>query len=258
MIDFSGKRILVTGAAGGVGTALSERFSALGGEVIALDVDGAGLDRLAVHETHRVDLTDIVQTGAVIADIVSRRVPDVVVSNLGWTRAETLEDLDDDGLTHELDINLTAAMRLSRALFPALLEKAASAPVAMVFVSSVNAQAHFGNPAYAAAKAGLEAWARSIATEYGRRGIRANVVAPASIRTPAWDHRFAKDPDVGAAVERLYPLGRLVDAREVANAVAFLASAQASGIAGVTLNVDCGLMASNLGFLQAIAPQAVR
>ncbi len=62
---------------------------------------------------------------------------------------------------------------------------------AVVFISSVNALSHFGNPAYAAAKAGINAYARAIAVEYGRHGIRANAVCPGSIRTPAWDHRIA-------------------------------------------------------------------
>lgn len=256
MMDYQGKRVVITGAAGGVGRALTATFSRLGAEVIALDVDAAGLDALGAHRAVTVDLTNKAATEDALERIVAEGgAPDVVVGNLGWTRAETLDQLTDESMLHELNINLAAAMRLSRALLPALLEKAGSTPVAFVFISSVNAHAHFGNPAYSAAKAGLEAWARAIATEHGPHGIRANVIAPASIRTAAWDHRFEKDPDIGRAIARLYPLGRMVDPVEVANAAAFLASPLASGITGITLPVDCGLMASNLGFLDAIAPK---
>jgi len=249
-VDFSGKRVLITGAAGGVGRALTQVFAAAGGRVVALDVDAAGLAELGVPETHAVDLTDPAAMAQTIDTVLSAGPVDVLISNLGWTRAETLDQLSDESLVHEMDINLVAGMRLTRKLMPALRETRGS----IVFISSVNALAHYGNPAYSAAKAGLEAWARAIATEEGPRGIRANVIRPASIRTMAWDHRFEKDPGIFQSVARLYPLGRMVEPVEVANAAAFLASSLASGITGITLAVDCGLTGSNLSFLDAIAP----
>jgi NAD(P)-dependent dehydrogenase (short-subunit alcohol dehydrogenase family) len=124
---------------------------------------------------------------------------------------------------------------------------------AFVFVSSINANAHFGNPAYSAAKAALHAWMRAIATEEGKNGIRANVVVPGSIKTPAWAHRLEQNPAIMDAVSRLYPLGRLVEPIEVARAVAFLASPQASGITGAAIPVDAGISAGNLPFLDQIA-----
>ena len=93
----------------------------------------------------------------------------------------------------------------------------------------------------------------AIATEEGKNGIRANVVVPGSIRTGAWDHRIAQHPGILASVSRLYALGRLVEPAEVARAVVFLASPAASGITGATLNVDAGLLAGNLPFLEQIA-----
>ncbi len=121
-----------------------------------------------------------------------------------------------------------------------------------VFISSVNGLLHFGNPAYAAAKAGINAFARGIAVEFGRKGVRANVVCPGSIRTPAWDHRIAQDASVLERLQRFYPLGRIVDTREVAETVAFLASDRASGITGAILPVDAGLTAGCRPFIEDI------
>ena len=119
-------------------------------------------------------------------------------------------------------------------------------------MSSINALAHYGNPAYAAAKAGLLALMRAVATEEAANGVRANAVCPGSIRTAAWDHRIAAQPDIMDRVGRLYPMGRLVEPREVAQAVAFLASDLASGITGVVLPVDAGISAGNLPFIREI------
>ncbi|SER53595.1 Enoyl-(Acyl carrier protein) reductase [Faunimonas pinastri] len=96
-------------------------------------------------------------------------------------------------------------------------------------------------------------YARALATEYGRDGIRANAICPGSVRTAAWDHRIEKDPDIIARVSRLYPLGRLVEPTEVANAAVFLASPLSSGITGTALPVDAGLTAGNLSFIEQIA-----
>ena len=122
----------------------------------------------------------------------------------------------------------------------------------IVFIATVNALAHYGNPAYAAAKAGLVAYAKAIAVERGAAGIRANVVCPGSVRTPAWDHRLRRTPDLLDSVLPHYPLGRLVTPEEVASAALFLASDAASGITGAVLAVDAGLTAGNLRFVNDV------
>ena len=87
---------------------------------------------------------------------------------------------------------------------------------------------------------------RSLAQEYGRHGVRANIVLPGTVRTPAWQRRASKDPKVLETLKRWYPLGRIVEPIDVARAVAFLASDAASAITGVALPVDCGLMSGNM------------
>lgn len=122
----------------------------------------------------------------------------------------------------------------------------------MVFVASVNALSHHGNPAYSAAKAALLAWMRALAVEEGRYGLRANAIGPGSIYTPVWDARIAADAGVLDNLAKLYPLGRFVTPDEVAKAVLFLSSPLASGITGVTMPVDAGLKAGNIPFMDAI------
>jgi len=87
---------------------------------------------------------------------------------------------------------------------------------------------------------------RSLAQEYGRYNIRSNIVLPGTVRTPLWVRRAAKNPDVLSQLVRWYPLGRIVEADDVAHAVGFLASDAAAAITGVALPVDCGLSSGNI------------
>lgn len=249
VFGLAGRRVAITGATGGLGAALVARFAAAGATVLACDRPGTAFDGLDAAETYRFDLADSAAIAAAARAMQAAGGVDVFVSNAGFTLAETLEQLDDDALAHELEVNYTGTARLTRALLPGMRGRRGAS---MVFVASVNGLAHFGNPAYGPAKAALCAWARAIATEEGRHGIRANAIAPGSIRTPVWDHRIARTPGLMERVAGLYPLGRLVVPEEVANAVLFLASPLSGGITGVTLPVDAGLMGGNLPFLNLI------
>ncbi len=251
MIDFGGGRVVITGAGGGVGTALVKVFSNFGAAVVACDVEGADLSKDRIAEAHYFDLRDEQALSAACRKILENGPPTAVVLNAGWTRAESLDDVTAEVLSAEMDLNFRSAALLSKALIPAMRDRPEGG--AFVFVSSVNAAVHFGNPVYAAAKAALQAWMRAIATEEGRNGIRANAVVPGSIKTPAWAHRLTENPAIIDAVSGLYPLGRLVEPIEVAHAVAFLASPLASGITGAALPVDAGISAGNLPFLDQIA-----
>lgn len=249
MISFDGQRVVITGAAGGVGTALTARFAACGARIVACDVDAMADEQEHVAEQHRFDLLDDDAVTAAVKRITAGGPVAAVVSNAGWTRAERLDSVSSDALCREIDLNLRSAARLTQAFLPSMRAQKAGA---FVFISSINALAHYGNPAYSAAKAGLLAWMRALATEEGGNGIRANAVAPGSIRTPAWDHRIERDPAIMDRIARLYPLGRMVEPTEVANAALFLASPLASGITGTTLPVDAGISAGNLPFLENI------
>jgi NAD(P)-dependent dehydrogenase (short-subunit alcohol dehydrogenase family) len=248
--EFSGKSVLITGAGGGLGRALVAIFNEGGARVVGCDQYIEAMDGLDLAGRHSFDLTDRPGLATAARKLVEADgVPDIVINNAGWTRAETVPALTQERVETEIDLNLTGVASLTNALLKPMVTRGAGC---FVFISSVNALSHFGNPAYAAAKAGINALSRAIAVEHGRQGIRANVVCPGSIRTPAWDHRLAKDPAILGKLQRLYPLGRIVNAREVAEAVAFLASSRASGITGTVLPVDAGLTAGCLPFIDDI------
>ena len=129
-----------------------------------------------------------------------------------------------------MDANFTGAAQLTHALLPAM--RAGGGNRAFVFVASVNALTHHGNPAYSAAKAALLAWMRGIAVEEGRHGIRSNAVIPSSVRTNAWVYRLAADPAVMDRLSALYPLGRIVTPDEVATRSCFWPHLQPAGSPG--------------------------
>jgi NAD(P)-dependent dehydrogenase (short-subunit alcohol dehydrogenase family) len=245
-----GKTVLISGAGGGIGQSLVASFRAAGASVVGADRDAAMLENLDLAAQILFDQADPKATRAAItAYLATHGAPDAVVSNAGFTRAETLDMLDDDIWASELAINLNGAYAMTDPIVAAM---AARGSGSLVFISSVNALGHYGNPAYAAAKAGLVAYAKAIAVERGGQGVRANVICPGSVRTPAWDHRLAADPTLLDNVLPHYPLGRMVSPVEVANAAVFYCSDAASGITGTVLPVDAGLTAGNLVFVDDV------
>lgn len=245
-----GKTVLISGAGGGIGRSLVQCFRDAGATVIGADRDANLLTDLDLSGHILFDQSDAKATRAAVTRYLDQHgVPDAVVSNAGFTRAEHLGQLDDDVWASELAINLNGAYAMTDPLASAM---AARGQGSLVFIASVNALAHYGNPAYSAAKAGLVAYAKAIAVERGAQGVRANVICPGSVRTPAWDHRLAADPTLLDTVLPHYPLGRMVLPTEVAHAAVFFCSDAASGITGTVLPVDAGLTAGNLRFVDDV------
>ncbi|WP_172124366.1 MULTISPECIES: SDR family oxidoreductase [unclassified Devosia] len=249
-LGLEGKTVLISGAGGGIGRVLVEKFAAAGAQVVGADRDLEMLEGLPLAARILFDQTDSAGTRqAVQAHLATNGVPDAVIANAGYTRAEHFGQLDDAVWASEMAINLNGAYALVDPIAAGMAERGAGN---VVLISSVNGLQHFGNPAYAAAKAGLIAYGKAIAVELGARGVRANVVAPGSVRTAAWDHRLEANPHLLDKVLPHYPMGRMVVPEEVANAVLFLASDAASGITGVTIPVDGGLTAGHYRFIKDV------
>ncbi len=172
-----GRRALITGAGGGIGKILVQTFAAAGCAIIAADRDKSMLEELDCEHRIAFDLGDPQAIRAAVADLEAASLsPDIFVSNAGFSRAETLAQTGEDSWAVEMQLNLTGAYQLTRPLVDGMARRGGGS---VVFISSVNALAYFGNPAYSAAKAGLVALARAIAVERGAEGVRANVVCPA-------------------------------------------------------------------------------
>lgn len=254
---FEGYGVLVTGAARGIGAAVSRRLAAEGARVLVTDVDLPEAERTAAALRELGLATEAFGCDVASQDSVDRAVAravesfgalDVLVNSAAHCTPDhpLFEDEPDDEWASDLDITLTGPYRCCRAALPHLV---ASGRGAVVNIGSVNGSQDFGNHAYSAAKAGLASLTRTLAGHAGPRGVRVNLVMPGTVRTSAWEGRDAELD----AVSGLYPLGRVGEPEDIAAAVAFLASRDASWITGTTLAVDGGLTAVNSGFHQSLS-----
>jgi NAD(P)-dependent dehydrogenase (short-subunit alcohol dehydrogenase family) len=250
-VQFEGRVIAITGAAGGIGRELCRHFGRQRAVIAALDrrdavmaladeLRGAGIRA----ESAVVDVGDAPGVAAAFARLTGLLGPiDVLINNAGVTTNAVLERTSPDGFRDDVQANLAGAYNCVHAVLPGMKARRSGA---IVNVGSVNGLMALGDPAYSAAKAGLISLTRAIALECGRYNIRANIVCPGTVRTPIWDERASRNPEILGQLRRWYPLGRIVEPIEVMHAVAFLASDAASAITGAVLPVDCGLTAGNL------------
>jgi 3-oxoacyl-[acyl-carrier protein] reductase len=244
--SLSGRVALVTGAAGGIGSATVSALAGAGARIVALDVDGAALAPLVAAVSAQgsealacaADVTDAEAVGRAVATAVQRwgRV-DILVNNAGIVRDARLENVSDEDWLRTLDVNLRGAMVCARAVVPHM--RAASHGRILSATSVVARMGNYGQTAYAAAKAGIIGMTRSWARELGPHGITANAVAPGFIDTPML--RSVPEKVLARFIERL-PARRLGRPGEVAAVYAFLASDLASFINGAVVGVDGGLL----------------
>jgi NAD(P)-dependent dehydrogenase (short-subunit alcohol dehydrogenase family) len=248
---FAGKTVAITGAAGGIGKALGRLFGSEGAKIAAIDRDASVRDFAAEMakdgysvEAEVADVGDPRAVSEALYRLTAKQGPmDVLVNNAGVSSHPTLARTDPEGWRADVNANLNGAYNCAHAVLPGMQARRAGV---IVNIGSVNGLAALGDPAYSAAKAGMISMTRALALEYGRFGVRVNIVLPGTVRTPIWTERTRKDPKVLARLERWYPLGRIVEPIDVARAVAFLASDHAAAITGAMLPVDCGLTAGNI------------
>ena len=230
---------VVTGAAGTIGTAIVQRLLQDDGVVVAVDLPGTDFSRLEANGA-------LACPGSVADRQVLERAADLAGNRLsGWVNnaasfsAGAAADLDVDQLRESFEVNLIAPILGSQIAVRRFL--ATSTPGAIVNISSIMGISAFpGWLPYGVAKAGVNALARSIAVDYGAFGIRANAVAPGTIRTPTFDRMEAANPDGARRICQRAANRRVGLPWEVADLVAFLLSDSAANITGVTLPIDGG------------------
>jgi 3-oxoacyl-[acyl-carrier protein] reductase len=239
----NGEIALVTGASRGIGAAIAERLGRDGARVIGTATTAEGASRITESLAGRggrgvvLDVTNQESIDAVIADIEAKEgAIGILCNNAGITRDTLLLRMKQDDWDAVLQTNLASVFRLSKAVLRGMMKARRGRIISIASVVGLT-----GNPGqanYAAAKAGMIGFTKSLAREVGSRGITANVVAPGFIDT---DMTRALNESQRESVNAQIPLTRLGQPADIAAAVAFLASSDAAYITGETLHVNGGM-----------------
>lgn len=241
-MDFTGKCALVTGATGGIGRVIVKKLHDAGATVIITDMRQETLDEFAAELKERVfafacNLGDPADIDALVAKAEKAAgVIDILVNNAGLTKDNLFMRMKDEDWNLVLNVNLTAGFRLARAAVRGMMKRRYGRIISMASVVGVT-----GNPGqanYSASKAGMIGMTKCLAAEVASRGITANCVAPGFIKTAMTD---ALPEEAKEKLARGIPMARLGLPEDVANAVVFLASDEASYITGQTIHVNGGM-----------------
>ncbi|MBJ7514873.1 MAG: 3-oxoacyl-ACP reductase FabG [Stenotrophomonas sp.] len=238
-----GEIALVTGASRGIGAAIADLLAAQGATVIGTATTDSGAaaigERLAAQGGHgrALNVTDAAALDTVLADIAKEFGPiSILVNNAGITRDNLLMRMKDEDWASIIDTNLTSVFRTSKAVMRGMMKARKGRIINIASVVGVTGNA--GQANYAAAKAGIIGFSKSLAKEIGSRGVTVNVVAPGFIDT---DMTKALPDEARAALVNNIALERLGSPEDIAHAVAFLASPAANYITGETLHVNGGM-----------------
>jgi len=246
-MDLSGKVAIVTGSARGIGRAIALKLAEVGADVVVNDIAAAADSLESVATEIRALQRQVLAVTADVSskDDVNRLVDaaaktfghiDILVNNAGVTRDQLLMRMTDEEWDTVLNIDLKSAFLCTRAVLRHMLRQRSGRIVSIASVVGIIGNA--GQANYAAAKAGVIAFTRSVAKEVGSRGITANAVAPGFIETRMTEKLDEKQRQ---ALLQHIPLGSIGTPRDVAEAVAFLASEEAKYITGQVLSVDGGM-----------------
>lgn len=233
----AGRRVVVTGAAGGIGRGIVAALGERGCRVGACDVPGMSFDGVAAAATASFDVRDTAAVREGVATVIAQLGGcDAVVANAGLVDTiHRAERFPEDAWRRDVDTNLTGAFSVLQAAFPALAESGDGRAVVVSSVAAVTGLP--GQVAYGASKAGLVGLARTLAAEWAAHGVRCNVVMPGMIETPKV---LAMPEELRDGLARAIPLRRFGSVDELAGTIAFLLSPAAAYITGATIRVDGG------------------
>lgn len=242
MFDLTGKRALVTGASGGIGGAIAKALHAQGAVVALSGTREAALKALAAELGERTHVTPADLGSAEGANQLIKDAEaamggiDILVNNAGLTRDQLAMRMKDEDWQMVMDVNLTAAFRLSRACLRGMMKARAGRIIGITSIVGVTGNA--GQTNYAASKAGMIGMSKSLAQEVASRGITVNCIAPGFIETAMTD---ALSDDLKAKLLTGIPAGRLGTVDDIAAGCVYLASDEAAYVTGQTLHVNGGM-----------------
>lgn len=252
---------VVTGGASGIGRATAELFAREGSRVVIADRNGARAESVASSIDDSGDTAMAVDADVAtpegVAHLFARANDvfgpvDILVNNAGASYGNDVRTIEPEIWDKNLAVVLKSAFLCTKAALPAMIEQRKGA---IVNIASVNGLMGLGEEAYAAAKAGMVNLTQNNAIRYGEYNVRVNCVAPGTVDTPIWNERKAIDPQVFEKLAHWYPLGRVGEPEDIANAVLFLVSDAASWITGVVLPVDGGLTAGLFRMAKDLSPE---
>ena len=243
VFNLKGKSALVTGASGGIGSAVARALHNQGAELIINGTRSSELEKLAAELGNRVhvlqgDLADTNSIGCLAeeAEKISDNGIDILVNNAGITRDNLLVRLSDQDLMDVINLNLIAGFHLTRKIIRGMMKRKWGRIIGISSVVGITGNA--GQTNYAAAKAGMIGFSKALALEVASRGITVNNIAPGFIKTPMTEDLSEEQV---TRLQASVPIGRLGEAEDVAAAVVYLASLEASYVTGATLNVNGGM-----------------
>jgi len=256
---FKDRVVAVTGSGSGIGRVMAHSFASEGAKVAVIDWKGDKAEEVAAEigrgaHAVRADVSKGADVQTMLKEIASKLGPvDVLVNNAAIADGDDVLKIDEATWERDVSVVLKSVFLCSRAVLPSMIARGGGV---IVNITSVNGLSALGNEAYSAAKAGVINRTQGIAVRYGHHGIRCNAIAPGTIRTPIWQERIDRDPVVFERLVKWYPLGRVGEPEDIANAAMFLASDDAGWITGTVLTVDGGLLAGNYRMTRELLTEA--